>query len=86
MVCCKHDANDNSIGRSHQNPILDTCLYEVEFPWGEMTELAGNFIAISIYAQCDVNGNENLLLEEFINLRKNGSPLSVEDQTIVVEG
>ena len=29
VVCLKHDANGNLIGRSNQNPILNTCLYEV---------------------------------------------------------
>ena len=79
VVCPKHDADDNPIGRSNQNPILDTHLYEVEFPKGAMTELAANIIAESIYAQCDDNGSEYLLLEVFIDHRKNGSALSVED-------
>ena len=37
---------------------LDTCLYEVEFPGGEITEVAANIMAESMYAHCDVNGNE----------------------------
>ena len=37
VVCQKCDANGNPIGRSNQNPILDTCLYEVEFFGVEMT-------------------------------------------------
>ena len=57
-------------------------LYEVEFPKGEEV----NIIAESMYAQCDLNGNEYLLLESFIDHRKNGSALSVEDQKIVVKG
>ena len=48
VICQKHDANGNPIGRSNQNPILDTHLYEVEFPGGEMTELAANIIAESM--------------------------------------
>ena len=31
-VSQKQDVNGNPIGRSKQNPILDTCLNEVEFP------------------------------------------------------
>ena len=31
-VCWKHDADGNPIGRSNQNPILDTCLYDMKFP------------------------------------------------------
>ena len=42
------DANGNPIGRSNQNPILDTCLYEVEFPGREIAELW----LISLQSQC----------------------------------
>ena len=70
MVHWKHDAHGNPIGRSNQNPILDAHLYEVEFHGGEMTELAANIIAKSINAQCDVDGNEYLLLEAFIDHRR----------------
>ena len=86
MISWKHNADGNLIGRFKKNPILETHLYEVEFPGGEMTELVANIIAESIYTQCDVNGNEYLLLEAFINYRKNVSALSVEDQKVVIEG
>ena len=39
-----------------------------------------------MYAQCDVDRNEYLLLEASINHRKNGLTLSVENQKIVIEG
>ena len=61
VICQKHDADCNLIGRSNKNPILDTHLYEVEFPGGEMTELAPNIIAESMYAHCDADENEYIL-------------------------
>ena len=51
-----------------------------------MTELAANMIAESMYAHCDVDGNEYLSLEAFIDHRKNGSALSAEDQKVVIKG
>ena len=48
VICQKHDADGNLIGKFNMNPILDTCLYEVEFPVGGMTEIA----AISLQSQC----------------------------------
>ena len=39
-----------------------------------------------MHAQCDVDKNEYLLLDVFIDHRKDGSALSVEDQKIVVKG
>ena len=51
-----------------------------------MTELAANIIAESMYAQYDVNGNEFLLLEAWINHKKNDSAVSVGDQKVVIKG
>ena len=70
VVQQKQDADGDPINRYNQNPILDTCLYEVELPRGEISELADNMIEESTYAQCDVDGNEYLLLEAFIDHRK----------------
>ena len=69
----KCDADCTLIGRSNENPIMDTCLYEVEFSRREMTELLANIIAESMYFQCDVNGNKYLLLMAFIDRWKNDS-------------
>ena len=60
LVHWKQDTDSNLIGISNQNAILDTHLYEVEFSGGEITEVAASIIAESIYAQCDINGNEYL--------------------------
>ena len=86
MLHQKYDADGNPISRSNQNLILDTHLCEVEFPGGEITELTAIIIAESMYAQCDVDGNDYLLLESSIDHRKDDSALSVEDQNIVVKG
>ena len=74
------------MGRSNKNLILNTHLYEVEFPGKEMTKLVPNIMSESMYAQCDVNGNEYSLLKAFINRRKNGSALRVEDHEVVIKG
>ena len=76
---------EDKMARSHMAiQLID--LYEVEFSCGEMTDLAVNIIAESMYAQCDVGRNDSLLLEAFINHRKNGSTLSVDDQKVVIKG
>ena len=85
VVYQKHDANGNPVGRSNESPIMDTCLHEVKHPGGETEELVANIITELIYAQCDVDGNNYLLLEMFINHKKNESALSVDDQNILVK-
>ena len=42
----------------------------MEFPRGEITKLAANFISKFMYVQCDVDRNEYLLLESVIDHRK----------------
>ena len=58
-----HVANGTVIGKTHANPILDTRMYQVELANGEITELPTNVIAESMYTQCDIDGNEYLLLD-----------------------
>ena len=58
----------------------------MEFPESEVTELAANIIAELMYAQCDANDNQYLLLEAFVDHRKNSSDLSVEDQKLIIKG
>ena len=82
----KRNADGDLIGKSNTNPILDTREYEVEFANGEVTELAANIIAETMFAQCDDDGNEYVLLDSLVDYRKNENALSLEDQKIVVRG
>ena len=54
----KRGVDGELIGRSHQQPILDTRLYEVEFPEGEVNTYTANVIAENMYSQCDLDGNQ----------------------------
>ena len=65
----KHDANGNPTGRSNENTILDTHLYEVEFSGGEITELTDEIIAELMYAKYNVDGNEYLLSDVFVDFQ-----------------
>ena len=80
VVKRKRDDDGNIVGTANANPILDTRVYEVMFPDGEVTELAANTIATSMYAQCDVDGNEYLLLEAFVDHQKSDAALTLEQQ------
>ena len=54
-------------------PILDTRLYEVEFVDGRMAEFSVNVIVEHMYAQCDPEGNQYLLLDMITDHRKDSS-------------
>ena len=63
----KRDADGNPKGRANSNPILDTHEYTVTFDDGDMTDLTANLIAESMYAQCDPDGNQYVLLDSLID-------------------
>ena len=45
---------------------MDTHLYEVEFPRREIAALAANVTEELMYTQCDVDGNDYLLLPKMV--------------------
>ena len=73
------DANGIPIGMANQNPLLDTQMYEVEFADGEKASLAANYIAENLFAQIDVEGNHQVLMNEIINYQTNGTELKQQD-------
>ena len=69
-------------GKANANPILDTRTYEVEFPDGTTAEYSANVIAQNMYSQCDVEGNQYLLLKEIVDWRKNKDAVDRADMYI----
>ena len=82
VVVQSHDASGNVMGRAHKNPILDT-MYQVEFAVGEVTELTTNIFAESIFAQCDADGNEYLLLDALVDYHKNDKAILLQNSRSV---
>ena len=75
------------MGSAHQNPALDTCMYEVCFPNGRAEELAANVIAEAIYAQCDDDENQYVLLDAIVDYHKDPSmAVARNDQVMVIDG
>ena len=79
----KRDVDGNPIGTAHENPILDTHDYVATFDDGDVTELTANLIAESMYAQCDPDGNQYVLLDSIIDHRRLDTATKLSDQTVV---
>ena len=62
-----------TIGRSHNNPILDTRMYEVEYKDGHKDSLAANAIAGNIFSQVYGEVNWHVLFQEIVDHRYNGT-------------
>jgi len=61
------DSDNQPIGIAHNNPILDTRMFKVEFDDGYVTAMAANAIAQNLYSQVDEEGNRLLLMDEIID-------------------
>ena len=70
VTAWKRDVDGNPMGRANTNPILDTREYTVTFDDGDVTNLTANLIAESMYAQCDPDGNQYVLLDSLTDHRR----------------
>ena len=77
------DKDGLPIGTANDNPILDTRVYEVEFPDGHRASLAANAIAENLFAQIDDEGNRHVMLDEIIGHRTNGKEMKQQDAFII---
>jgi hypothetical protein len=65
----KKDKGGNPIGLANANPFLDTREYTFIFDDGDETILNANLIAEAMYAQCNPDRNQYVLLDSIIDHR-----------------
>ena len=70
------------VGKLNANPILDTRTCEVKFADGQTAELAANVIAQNMYAMCDIEGNQYLLLAGLVDHWKDDTAVDRADMYI----
>jgi hypothetical protein len=76
----KRNADGNFVGRKHQNPVLDSCVFIVELPDGEQRDITYNLLAEHLFSQVDSEGNQYHLFKEIIGHRKNKAAIEKSDQ------
>ncbi len=82
VIGWKHDAKGNPIGKVHSNPIIDSRVYKVQFPDGNIEDYAANVIVENMYSQVDAEGHWHLLLDEIINHHQESNPIRINDNYI----
>ncbi|KAI2511643.1 Reverse transcriptase (RNA-dependent DNA polymerase) [Fragilaria crotonensis] len=75
----KRDHDGRPIGQRHANPLLDSRLYEVEFPDGSTEAITANLIAENMLSQVDDEGRSYAVMSEIVDHRTNGHALSKDD-------
>jgi len=58
------------VGQKHKLPVLDSCVYEVEFLDGERQEISFNILAEHLLSQIDEEGNQYQIFKEIVDHRK----------------
>ena len=75
------------MGTAHHNLALDTRVYEVHFLDRRTEELAANVIAEVVYAQCDAEGNQYILLDAIMDYPKDPYvAVAWDDQVTIIDG
>ncbi len=75
----KRDHDNALIGQYNENPILNTALYQVETPDGNIHEYTANRIAEHVWNQVDDDGWDYNVLYDIIGHRKESDAVSKED-------
>ncbi len=79
----KRDKGSNPIGLANANPILDTREYMFTFDNSDETVLNANLIAEAMYAQCNLDRNQYVLLDSIIDHRQLDAAMRPSDQKVV---
>ena len=82
----KRSADGSLLGTRNDNPILDTRMYEVEFPDGEVTEFTANVIAENMWAQCNLDGTQQILLQDIIDHKFTKEAVKFADRFVYIDG
>ena len=79
------DGDGNVVGRHDTNPLLNSLIYDVGFPDGEIREYAANVIAQNIYFTLDENGFSKLMLDCILEHSKDDTAVSKADKYLVTK-
>ena len=78
--------NGEFIGRLHNNPLMDSREYWIEFPDGDKEKYAANVIAENLYSQVDSEGRQHAVMKEIVDHRSNATAISKDDGFVISLG
>ena len=67
------------MGFYHKNPILNTLVYDVEFPDGEVKEYSVNVIAENLLSQIDDEGFSQTVFDSILGYKKDDIAFEKKD-------
>ena len=79
------DENGDITGQYDTNPLLNSLIYDVEFPDGTVHEYAANIITEHMYSTIDENGFSTLILDCILDHSKDDSAVSKADKYLITK-
>ena len=79
------DSQGRSIGTYDDNPIMNTAVYDIEFPDGTTKEYGANLIAENILAQCDMDGQHSQLLDCILDHKTDGTEVTLDNRHVTTK-
>ena len=77
------DDDGRLVGTYNENPVLNTLVYEVEFPDGQIQQYAANLIAENILQQVDSSGQHSQRLQGILDVKRERNAVSKKDGFVV---
>ncbi|KAL7538844.1 hypothetical protein ACHAXR_009411 [Thalassiosira sp. AJA248-18] len=77
------DEDGKLIGTFNDNPVLNSMIYDLEFPDGAIKQYAANVIAENILMQVDSNGNDSHVMDGIIGHKKDKSAVTMDNAFVV---
>ena len=74
------DENGQVIGAHNDNPLLNTLVYDVEFPDGDVKKYAANLIAENVLSQVDPNGYYKNTMKAILDHKRDGTAVRMADK------
>ena len=68
------------VGSYDDNPILNSIIYDVEFPDRQVKEYAANILAENMLLQVDDNGHNQLMMDAIIDYKKDPTAVLMENK------
>ena len=74
------DENGEVIGTHTENPLLNTLVYDVEFPDGDVKKYAANLITKNVLSQVDPNVYYTNTMEAILDHKRDGTAVRMTDK------
>lgn len=76
------DENGRVIGNFNENPLLNTLVYDCEFPDGTIKKYSANIIAENVLSQVDPDGYYSTTMDSILDHKRDGSAVRKQDKYI----